>query len=1359
MSTPIEETPIKDPQNKPLSVPYPVSKMVTSIPENPHERVLMSESTTLVEVDSPVKCSGYYPDKPARIPKAADLYPKRKPSSLRKQGTDAWLVSGFAMISNWPALLSKEKLYRTTAMYDEYGFRVLATGRQKQIAPVSSIAERKFKMGIISREEYDHIMMIVQQTEEQVGESKFDLDSQESWDTFIAKLNPNPAAAVLLMESPTLQRRRLISPGSPSRIQYISPAGSPNNPGYEKDNSVEVDATRKPLMRSSSMSCLASKFDTTRGLFAAPKHMQASLPQFLVQSENCVDAPPLKNIPVKASDNKVCPLNVQIKRGSKSAHRRSKSLQGQEVLFRMPVECAEEIKRGHSRNSSASSIFSSESSSDGRVLNEYDNASVESTASTGLVPPNFIGRSKSYGAMSPGSKEASEVSYDNFTLAPKEDGIKTAWTVMLSYTLPIESQELHDLIGSGIPPSYRSYIWHHFINAYVGQERVLRGPGYYNALSNVHTDISKKIQRSIEMDLLRTLPDNKHFMKSDAAGIAKLRRVLTAYARRCPTVGYCQGFNFIAAFALLVLPEETAFWCLVAIIEHIMPAGYFHGDLSSARVDQQVMRRAVELWCPEISSKFREYDFDINVVTFSWFMTLFADSMPHYITLRIWDLLLLKGSIVLFQSTFSFLKMAESTITATKSRLELFSVMMSLSAHSTDTDKLICGAFDCPIEWGFIRHHRKMCATPTNKAHGFLKEQYFPKSPNRQKESIAGIYTDADDTDEERLYKLKMRLDFSESESRKWWEPLCPTKVVHDLFLATAQVMKKLANSRGINYLQLKSVLNSNFDENVIDRNKTALEVILKTHELKVFNCFTAHQDGYYLFDDVVMYPALVIVNKLIDLPTGFEILYERAKLNAGIEGYQLPPSPKILPAIVPSLLCAPLKGDVERTSNQEVSEQVIRNRTAELCNLFEDREIHYMTVKRKLIAEFGQLSFEKFKRTVQAVFRSQTESICKMTMHTGWRLTAKKEMAPERTIAYDVIADEFRCSVFVPSMGPRRAQFWCGTNDGSVAILTDNGDIEIIKRHSSATSCIAHHAKYVWTGSDDGSICITHKHTLRLEKTLYEATGAIMSIHFCEIDSGHEVMWCGTSTGQILQYSTDSATLHRTIFLQVPVGSFYAQPLDTAPGITGMYAFAEEPAVVDLLNGRMKMPERRFLPATVLSFDECSWIGTGRQIVIIKNSNEASRVLSWTSSFDDEIEPSIAFERGRIVVAGDDLTAIECDSSLCLTSPRRNDVWSCSHYQPYMYVWHAESDHPIKKMTITVPSGPKGIVSLISNANEVWGCGLGGEISMWNASNFLLLKCIRTETPVCTTICTYSEHEVAGIGSNGVVKLSVWCT
>ena len=74
---------------------------------------------------------------------------------------------------------------------------------------------------------------------------------------------------------------------------------------------------------------------------------------------------------------------------------------------------------------------------------------------------------------------------------------------------------------------------------------------------------------------------------------------------------------------------------MVTFVEHIMPPHYFNGDLASARDDQHVLRKIVQIEHPEIHEMLQRYDFDLSIVTFGWFMTLFADDMSHDVTLQV----------------------------------------------------------------------------------------------------------------------------------------------------------------------------------------------------------------------------------------------------------------------------------------------------------------------------------------------------------------------------------------------------------------------------------------------------------------------------------------------------------------------------------------------------------------------------------------------------------------------------------------------------------------------------------------------------------------------------------------------------
>ena len=62
-----------------------------------------------------------------------------------------------------------------------------------------------------------------------------------------------------------------------------------------------------------------------------------------------------------------------------------------------------------------------------------------------------------------------------------------------------------------------------------------------------------------------------------------------------------QGFNRLVAIALLFMAEEDAFWCLVYIIESLMPPEYYSRDkqLIGAQVDQV----SIKAQCLKIQQK------------------------------------------------------------------------------------------------------------------------------------------------------------------------------------------------------------------------------------------------------------------------------------------------------------------------------------------------------------------------------------------------------------------------------------------------------------------------------------------------------------------------------------------------------------------------------------------------------------------------------------------------------------------------------------------------------------------------------------------------------------------------------------
>ncbi|XP_073083378.1 TBC1 domain family member 2B isoform X5 [Manis javanica] len=255
------------------------------------------------------------------------------------------------------------------------------------------------------------------------------------------------------------------------------------------------------------------------------------------------------------------------------------------------------------------------------------------------------------------------------------------------------SPELKGLIRAGVPHEHRSKVWKWCVDLHTRKFRDGTEPAYFQTLLQKALEKQNPASKQIELDLLRTLPSNKHYARPTSEGIQQLRSVLLAFSWRNPDIGYCQGLNRLAAVALLYLEQEDAFWCLVTIVEVFMPRDYYTKTLLGSQVDQRVFRDLMSEKLPRLHAHLDQYKVDYTLITFNWFLVVFVDSVVSDILFKIWDSFLYEGPKVIFRFALALFKYKEEEILKLQDSMSIFKYLRYFTRTVLDARKLISISF------------------------------------------------------------------------------------------------------------------------------------------------------------------------------------------------------------------------------------------------------------------------------------------------------------------------------------------------------------------------------------------------------------------------------------------------------------------------------------------------------------------------------------------------------------------------------------------------------------------------------------------------------------------------------------------
>ncbi|XP_076811353.1 TBC1 domain family member 30-like [Clavelina lepadiformis] len=263
-------------------------------------------------------------------------------------------------------------------------------------------------------------------------------------------------------------------------------------------------------------------------------------------------------------------------------------------------------------------------------------------------------------------------------------------------------------LPGGLPSCWRKRVWICLANHYFERKHTKMQSTLSRVFSDRICPTDESLGNQIVKDLHRT--GYSSILKTEEGSMEErmvLKRVLLAYARWNQAVGYCQGFNVLAALILQVTQgdEQMAFKIMVHLVDGVLPENYYANNLQALSVDMAVFRDLLKLRLPNLSKHLDALQKEanenpspgsnyeppvINVFTMQWFLTLFVTCLPADTVLRVWDSVMLDGNEILLRVALAIWAKLGEKVGETQSADEFYCCMSELLQQAL-TGKLIDG--------------------------------------------------------------------------------------------------------------------------------------------------------------------------------------------------------------------------------------------------------------------------------------------------------------------------------------------------------------------------------------------------------------------------------------------------------------------------------------------------------------------------------------------------------------------------------------------------------------------------------------------------------------------------------------------
>ncbi|XP_027453894.1 TBC1 domain family member 1 isoform X3 [Zalophus californianus] len=258
-----------------------------------------------------------------------------------------------------------------------------------------------------------------------------------------------------------------------------------------------------------------------------------------------------------------------------------------------------------------------------------------------------------------------KLDYEEITPCLKE--VTAVWEKMLSTPgrskIKFDMEKMHSAVGQGVPRHLRGEIWKFLAEQYCLQHQF---PSKQRPKDTPYKELLKRLtsqQHAILIDLGlphvvfagRTFPTHPYFSAQLGAGQLSLYNILKAYSLLDQEVGYCQGLSFVAGILLLHMGEEEAFNMLKFLMFEMGLRKQYRPDMIILQIQMYQLSRLLHDYHRDLYDHLEEHEIGPSLYAAPWFLTVFASQFPLGFVARVFDMIFLQGSEVIFKVALSLL--------------------------------------------------------------------------------------------------------------------------------------------------------------------------------------------------------------------------------------------------------------------------------------------------------------------------------------------------------------------------------------------------------------------------------------------------------------------------------------------------------------------------------------------------------------------------------------------------------------------------------------------------------------------------------------------------------------------------------